>query len=223
MRNLMLPNSSVLTAEFRPGLLHGVEVVKGKAVALAYDAEGGIAKTEQEFTAIPYYAWANRGRGQMIVWLPNAQAVAHPLPFPTVVGTAKVTVSGKPQQANVEAIQDGEIPTASNDHSGYFDWYPARGDREWVEYSFAKPATVSESGVYWFDDSGQGSVRVPGSWRLLYKEGGEWKPVETSDSYGVAKDKFNTVAFKAVTTTGLRLEVTAQEGYSIGIQKWTAK
>ena len=79
----MLPDSAPLAAEFRPALLHGVTVVKGKAVALAYDAQGQVSKTEQEFTAIPYYAWANRGRGQMIVWIPNSEASASPAPFPT--------------------------------------------------------------------------------------------------------------------------------------------
>ncbi|MGA2113314.1 MAG: glycoside hydrolase family 127 protein [Bryobacteraceae bacterium] len=223
VRTLMLPNSSTLSAEFRPGLLHGVEVVKGKALALAYDAEGGIVKTEQPFTAIPYYAWANRGRGQMTVWFPNAQAAAHPLPFPTAVTTAEVTVSGKPRQSYVEAIRDGEIPAASSDPSDCFDWYPARGNRESVEYSFEKPVTISESAVYWFDNGGQGNVRVPASWRLFYKDGAEWKPVETNGSYGVARDKFNTVGFKAVATTGVRLELMAQSGFSMGIQKWTAK
>ncbi|HLK69961.1 MAG TPA: glycoside hydrolase family 127 protein [Bryobacteraceae bacterium] len=224
VRNLMLPDSAKLTAEYKSDLLKGVEVVKGKAVALAFDAQGSVSKKEQDFTAIPYYAWANRGRGQMIVWMPNSVASAKPLAYPTVVTNAKVTVSGKPQQPrNVDAIKDGEIPTASNDHAGYFDWYPARGNRETVDYTFEKPSTVSQCGLYWFDDTGQGSVRVPASWRLLYKDGEEWKPVETTATYGVEKDKFNTVSFKAVTTTALRVELTAQPQFSAGIQKWTAK
>jgi hypothetical protein len=57
VRNLMLPDSEHLTAEFKPALLKGVTVVKSKAVALAFDAQGEVTKTEQEFTAIPYYAW----------------------------------------------------------------------------------------------------------------------------------------------------------------------
>src|SRR5262249_26162476 len=64
VRNLMLPDSARLTAEFHPELLKGVEILKGRAVALATDAQGKVAKTEQPFTAIPYYAWANRGKGQ---------------------------------------------------------------------------------------------------------------------------------------------------------------
>ncbi|HEV3201497.1 MAG TPA: glycoside hydrolase family 127 protein, partial [Bryobacteraceae bacterium] len=222
VRNLMLPDRAKLTAEYKSDLLKGVEVIKGKAVALAFDAQGSVTKTEQDFTAIPYYAWANRGRGQMMVWIPNTAGSAKPLAFPTVVTTAKVAASGKPQH-NVDSIKDGETPTASNDHASYFDWYPAKGNKETVEYTFEKPSTVTECALYWFDDIGQGSVRVPASWRLLYKDGDAWKPVETSDTFGVEKDKFNRVAFKAVTTTAMRVEVSAQPQFSVGIQKWTAR
>jgi hypothetical protein len=167
----MLPDTAKFSAEYRPSLLNGVEVVTGKAVALAYDAQGQVVKHEQSLTMIPYYAWANRGRGQMAVWLPAGETAARPLPYPTVVTGATVTVSGRTQQRNVDVIADGEIPAASNDHASYFDWYPARGNKETVDYTFAKPAMVTESGLYWFDDTGQGSVRVPASWRLLYKDG----------------------------------------------------
>ena len=92
-----------------------------------------------------------------------------------------------------------------------------------MDYTFAQPAKVSECGLYWFDDTGQGGVRVPASWRLLYKDGEEWKPVETLDQFGVAKDKFNTVKFTPVTTTALRVEVQAQNNVSVGMQKWTVK
>jgi DUF1680 family protein len=223
VRNLMLPDNAKLTAEYRPALLNGVEVVNGKAVALAYDAQGQVVKHEQQFTMIPYYAWANRGRGQMTVWMPNTEASARPLPYPTVLTTAKVAISGRPQQRNVDVIRDGEIPSASNDHTSYFDWYPARGNKETVDYTFAQPAKVGECGLYWFDDTGQGSVRVPASWRLLYKEGDEWRPVETQEQFGVAIDRFNTVKFTPLTTTALRVELQAQPNFSVGIQKWTVK
>lgn len=223
VRNLLLPAAAKLTPEYRPTLLNGVEVITGKAQALSYDAQGKVLKQEQPLTLIPYYAWANRGRGQMSVWLPESEEAARPLPFPTAVTDAKVTVSGRPQQRNVEVIKDGEIPAASNDHASYFDWYPAKGNKETVDYTFAKLAKVSECALYWFDDTGQGSVRVPASWRLLYKDGEEWKPVETSDPFAVAKDKFNTVKFTPVTTTALRVELQAQPNVSIGLQKWTVK
>lgn len=223
VRNLMLPDRAALRAEFKPALLNGVTVVKSKAVALAYDAKGAVTKTEQEFTAIPYYAWANRGRGQMLVWIPNTETSAKPLPYPTLVTSSKVTTSRPPHGGGADAIRDGEIPAASNDHSSYFDFWPTNGSTEWVQYTFEKPATVSESELYWFDDSGQGGVRVPASWRLLYKSGEEWKPVENLGPYGVEKDKFNRVTFKPVTTGALRVELTMQPNVSAGLQKWKVK
>ena len=200
----MLPDTARLTAEFKADLLNGVEVVKSRSVALAYDAQGSVRKKEQEFTAIPYYAWANRGPGQMVVWMPNTESAVRPIAFPTVATTAKVTTSGR---KNPRAINSGEDPVSSSDSSSYFDWWPRKGTTEWVEYAFEKPSTVSEAEVYWFDDTGRGEVRVPASWRVLYKDGAEWKPVETGGSYGVEKDRYNRVTFKAVTTSGLRLEV----------------
>jgi len=223
VRNLLLPDDARLTAEYRPSMLNGVEIVTGKAVALSYDAQGQVVKHEQDLTMIPYYAWANRGRGQMTVWLPDSEAATHPLAYPTVVTDAKVTASGRPQQRNVAVIKDGEIPAASNDHASYFDWWPAQGNKETVDYTFTKPVQVSECGLYWFDDTGEGGVRVPASWRLLYKDGDQWKPIETQDQFAIAKDKFNSVKFTPVTTTALRVELQAQSNFSVGMQKWTLK
>ncbi len=220
VRNLMLPSSDKLSAEFKPDLLNGVEVVKGKAVALSYNADGRVEKHEQDFTAIPYYSWANRGVGQMIVWLPDKESAAKPLPYPTVSTTAKVTTSGR---KDPWAINDGEEPSSSSDAASYFDWWPKKGSTEWVQYAFEKAASVSQAEVYWFDDTGRGQVRVPASWRILYKSGEEWKPVENLEPYGTAKDTYNKVAFKPVMTDCLRLEVTMQPQWSAGIEEWKVK
>ena len=45
---------ATLTHHFDPAVAGGVEVIRG----------GGL-------TAIPYYAWNNRGRGEMTVWIPQ--------------------------------------------------------------------------------------------------------------------------------------------------------
>jgi hypothetical protein len=220
VRNLVLPETAPLRAEFQPDLLNGVTVVKSRAAALSYDQQGKVTRTEQDFTAIPYYAWANRGRGQMLVWFPTSDSSAKPAPFPTVATLAKVTTSGR---KNPQPIHDGEEPASSSEPGSYFDWWPTRGTTEWVEYAFEKAATVSESELYWFDDTGRGQVRVPASWRLLYKDGAEWKPVENLSPYGIEKDRYNKVTFKPVTTTALRLEVTMQKEWSAGLQEWKVK
>src|SRR5437667_3412144 len=83
VRNLVLPDTAVLTSQFRADLLNGVQIVTAKAYGLAMNARGQPVKTEQNFMAIPYSTWANRGRGEMIVWVPRTDAAARPTPYPT--------------------------------------------------------------------------------------------------------------------------------------------
>src|SRR6185436_13950407 len=93
VRNIVLPDANPLTSEFRADLLNGVQVVKGRAFGLALDEKGALQKTDQPFVAIPYSTWANRGRGQMIVWLARADAVAKPTPYPTIATTSTIAAS----------------------------------------------------------------------------------------------------------------------------------
>ena len=76
---------------------------------------------------------------------------------------------------------------------------------------------------YWFDETGRGEVRVPTSWRLLYKNGNEWNPVLAANAYGVEKDQYNRVLFAPVTTSGLRLELSMQPKWSTGLERWKVK
>jgi DUF1680 family protein len=236
VRNIVLPDASTMTSEFRADMLNGVAIVKGRAIGLSLDAKGALLKAEQPFVAIPYATWANRGRGQMAVWLARTEAAARPTPYPTIATTATLTHS--PSRKNIRNIIDGEDPRASNDSASYFDWWPRNGcpssagaaaqarncsDGEWIEMAFAKPGTVSEVQVYWFDDTGRGGVRVPKSWRLLYKDGADWKPVAAQREFGVAKDAYNTVRFTPVTTTALRIELVMQPNVSAGVQEWKVK
>ncbi len=61
--DIVLPRSVRFEAEFRPDLLKGVAVLKGRV-----PAAGG---RERIILLIPYYAWANRGAGEMEVWFPS--------------------------------------------------------------------------------------------------------------------------------------------------------
>jgi DUF1680 family protein len=72
--DLVIPDGAVLSTEFRPDLLNGVVVVTGPAGADSKDAAGKSVATVRPFLAVPYYAWANRGGGQMLVWLPRTAA-----------------------------------------------------------------------------------------------------------------------------------------------------
>jgi DUF1680 family protein len=222
VRNLLLADDAPLGSEFRADLLGGVQVVKGRATSLAYNAQGEVERRPQDFLAIPYHAWANRGPGEMAVWIADRPTSARPQPRPTLASRAKVTAS--PAGRNLRAVNDQSEPRSSRDgNSSFFHWWPEKGVTEWVAYELDAPATVSEVEVYWLDDTGSGECRVPASWRVLYKDGEEWKPVEATGPYGVEKDTYNKVTFTPVTTTGLRLEVTLPPQWSAGIQEWKVR
>jgi DUF1680 family protein len=226
VRNIVLPDANRLATAFRADLLNGVQVITGRAVGLSLDAKGDVQRAEQPFMAIPYATWANRGRGQMAVWLARVDEAARPTPFPTVVTAATIAASPIPggRGKNPRNIIDGEEPAGSADATAYFDWWPVQGSaQEWVELTFAKPERVSSTDVYWFDDTGRGGVRVPASWRLFYQSAGEWLPVTTQGVYGVSRNAWNTVAFAPVTTSALRIELTMQLGFSAGLQEWKVK
>ena len=82
---LLTDNNTPISAEFRPNLLGGVEVLHGKILSLRWtDQHKDLEMDKVDFVAIPYYAWANRGRGEMAVWLARLESAARPLPYPTV-------------------------------------------------------------------------------------------------------------------------------------------
>ena len=57
VKDLKIPLETSLTAAFRSDMLNGVDVITGKV-------------GDRTVTAIPYYAWNNRGKGEMAVWVP---------------------------------------------------------------------------------------------------------------------------------------------------------
>jgi DUF1680 family protein len=69
--NLILPETATFSTELKPELLHGVTVIKSEASAVMIDPSGNsVSSVKQGFTAIPYYSWAHRGKGEMMVWIP---------------------------------------------------------------------------------------------------------------------------------------------------------
>jgi DUF1680 family protein len=62
--NLTLPDNAELKIEKQNDLLNGVNIITGDV-----PANNGLAALK--LTAVPYYAWSNRGEGTMKVWLPR--------------------------------------------------------------------------------------------------------------------------------------------------------
>jgi DUF1680 family protein len=217
-RNILIGNDTKFSTKFHYNLLNGVEVITAKAsgVKLADDKKL-LIKKKQNFMAIPYYAWAHRGKTEMSVWIANDETVVQPLFGSDLLTNAKITSSaGK----NPEVIADRLEPKNSIDHSfPFFHWWPNKGTTEWVQIDFQKPEEISQMDIYWFDDTGIGECRIPSSWKLFYKDGDKWRDVYTVDKYGVDKDKYNSVIFETVRTKSLKIEIHSQTNSAGGIHE----
>jgi len=230
--NLYIPDNTVFDAQFQPEMLGGIVKLSGnvKRVSRSEDKVGTVTD-ETVLVAVPYYAWANRGQGEMSVWMARNEAAVIIPPTPTIASTSKVTSScgtgsvvdnypggnvpdiatrfcpvAQSGSVGFSALYDQVIPVNSFDGSStYLALRPQTGDMVWVQYDFKESATVQSVEVYWKDDKQY--CQAPESWQLLYKSGGKWIPVKNTSDYAVEKDKFNTLTFEPVKADGLRLEI----------------
>lgn len=220
--DLLLPSTSSLSSNYEFELLDGIQAIYGSAKKLKSTESGEIKQVNTKLTAIPYYAWANRGKGEMAVWIAEKPEVVHVVK-PTIAAKSKIEASY--MRGSIVAINDQYEPANSNDNNVLrYHWWPKKDEMQWVQYIFEKPAQVSSVKVYWFDDGPHGGCRVPASWKVLYQtESGDWQEVTAKSDYVVAKDQFNTVDFEEVTTGSLKLEVQLSKEFSSGILEWVVE
>ncbi|MDN5552733.1 glycoside hydrolase family 127 protein [Prevotella sp.] len=227
--NKVITTKTEIDANYDSVKLNGIVELSGKAEEIEQD--GTVENTT--FHAIPYSTWNNRGADQMEVWIPYSPIYAHVKPQPTIASKAKTLFyqsaiqKDAPETAAVmgEAwgVNDQWEPKRSSDISKpYHYWWLKNGTPESIAYEFDKPYTVSNVEVYWLDfDHYDGNFRTPESWKLYYQDSeGNWKEVEHPSSYGIDKDKYNSVDFTPVTTTGLKIIAQLRKGASGGIIEW---
>lgn len=201
--NIIVPAKATLKSRMNPNLLGGLGVIEGV--------------DQSKVVAIPYYAWSNRGPGEMQVWMPrDSRGVwtkpVPPAPIARVTASAelkKINTGYNDQNDDLGAVYDGANPLSSADESSlYFRVRPSDSTPAWIEYEFSAPSTVSTAQVYWYDD--RRFCHIPASWQVLYQDGGEWKPVANRAPYAVTKNQFDIVEFEPVKTTAVRLEIVPQ-------------
>ncbi|MGB7325263.1 MAG: beta-L-arabinofuranosidase domain-containing protein [Rubripirellula sp.] len=134
----------------------------------------------------------------------------------------RITASHTNAGDSLAAIDDTLEPRNSGDHDiPRMTWWDHKGTTEWVQYEFAEQKIVSDVAVYWFDDTGRGECRIPQSWKVLYRDGDQWKPVSGSPTVSaVKKDRWDKRSFDPVTTTAMRIEVQLRPDVSGGILEW---
>ena len=227
--NKYILNKAAVSAHFEPQLLNGVVVLEGQAKEVEQDGD----VRDVLFRAIPYSTWNNRGPQQMEVWIANRPAAAVATPVKTIASEAETFSNRGPIQNDAPetaptdswagGVNDQWEPKRSSDISKpYHYWWLKQGTQEAISYQFREPQTVSNVQVYWLDfDHYDGNFRVPESWTLYYKNpAGEWQEVEDHEPFTVSKDCYNSVSFRPVETTGLKIVAKLQQGESGGVLEW---
>jgi DUF1680 family protein len=216
--NLVIADDTPLQSAFRPRLLGGVGVISGTADRLRRDGSGRVECERIDFTAIPYCTWANRGPTEMLLWIPRAHGDAWVRPAPTLASRSRITLSGG---GCARAANDQYDPISSHDESRKSTRLePDPGGDTWIEYEFPESARVSEASVYWFEATDWRKENSPASWRLLYRVGERYLPVQTSDGYGTELDRYHRVRFAPVVTAALRLEAVPKAQSAVGLLEW---
>ncbi len=232
--NIVIDGQSKLEYVFAPDLLNGIGTIRGDARRAQRGAGKAVTTHPGKIVAIPFYAFGNRGKSEMSVWLAAAPEKAVLPPTPTLAARSKATSScdegtvadnypghnapavsrrmypsSQDGSGHIRAITDQVEPVSSEDGSGRFlRLRPQTGSQAWVQYDFPEKAHISSVDVYWKDDK-QFCI-LPASWRLLYNDGSTWKPVKSTTGFPVTRDRYVTAAFEPIVASGLRMEIQLQ-------------
>ena len=179
----------------------------------------GLSKTDSgslesvEWTFIPYYAWNNRGKDTMRVFVKEITEEQY------LAKTAVVDVKfERPGAGNnpKENANDGDVNTF------YCSW---KADEvipdPWISYTFDHDVVLSECVVNWYDDGG--GARLPDGLTIEYLDSdGQWQQVTPAGSYDTfVADEDNTYAFEPVVTKSIRMTMdNSKSNASIAIREW---
>ncbi|HEX6974172.1 MAG TPA: DUF5695 domain-containing protein, partial [Vicinamibacterales bacterium] len=86
------------------------------------------------------------------------------------------------------------------------------GTTRWVQYTFPTVEEIGRAEVFW--------VSPPKSWRILYQDAGQWKPVAPRGNYTVAPGALAAVEFTPIRTNALRIEATMASDAIVSVAEW---
>ena len=70
--NIYIPDNVAFATHFQDNTLGGIMTLSATAPVIKISKDGlNIQNENKKIVAIPYFSWANRGRGQMQVWIPR--------------------------------------------------------------------------------------------------------------------------------------------------------
>ncbi len=134
---------------------------------------------------------------------------------------AIVTGSGISSGSSIDSIMWPSVPASSTDMASGMWLVWADTAPQWLELRWPAAITTGSVDVYWGHD---GEVAdLPSAAHISYWDGAKFVPVATSDSLGVAGDRFNTLNFAPIRTDRLRLDVTSNGKRATGVRRWRVR
>ncbi|HAO45671.1 MAG TPA: six-hairpin glycosidase [Chitinophagaceae bacterium] len=70
--NIIIPAKTDFSTQFREGKLNGIMQLTASVPVLWIRSNESVMTEVTPVTLIPYYSWANRGKGEMMLWFPAA-------------------------------------------------------------------------------------------------------------------------------------------------------
>ena len=227
VRNIVLPDVGALTSEFRGDLLNGVQVVRGRAVGLALRRAG---RRAADRAAVHGHSLRARGptadAGRWRCGWPGPTRPRAPTPFPTIATSAAIAASPIPsgRGKNARNIIDGDEPAGSADSTSYFDWWPVQGSAaEWVEMTFAKPATVSSTRGLLVRRHRPGRRPRAGLVAPALQDGDRWLPVDAARRLRHGAERVEHARLRAGHDHRAPDRGGHAAGFSAGVQEWKVK
>jgi len=70
--NIVIPDNAAFKAEFKPDMLNGIVAISSSVPVVTVSENGlSVKPIIKNVVAIPFFTWANRGEGQMQIWMPR--------------------------------------------------------------------------------------------------------------------------------------------------------
>jgi hypothetical protein len=204
-------------------------VVSAPEGALALFDSAASPSTTVRFTAEGDYVLrltASDGELSSSVDLPVAGSVA--AQGANVASSATPTAEYTAGWNNVNAVNDGKVLFSGGAQSDLWGtWSGNHPATRWLQYTWAQPVRVDSTEVsFWADQTDPASsdgVNVPKAWKAQYWTGSAWADVTGADAYGIARTESNLTTFDPVTTTRLRLVLSAagtNPYAAVGVSEW---
>ena len=167
---------------------------------------------EKQIKLIPYYAWNNRGKGQMRMYINESNSDF------TLSKFAKSSASYTSIWQQLSSINDGDAS------SFWCSWIEGSVKlNPWVQYEFEEAVTIKGCAVNWMQDTA--GVRVPIGISIEYWDGNEWKSVTPTNEWDTfTPSVVNEYLFEEISTTKIRLTMNNKTinnvTYALAIYEW---